>query len=126
MAPGMWKARSILVDVATLQLHMLGNGMPAQTFMLLVDGQKYEMVSSDISNAQSAMAETGKFWIAPAEYPKKLKALAACFARNADILSTLQCQPRLQPAPMPEVSAALLRVVSQGDQATNWQPVRVR
>ncbi len=110
-------------DVATLQLHMLGNGMPAQAFMLLVDGQKYEMVSSDISNAQSAMAETGKFWIAPAEYPKEIESTGSVLARNADYLVNFTMPATTSAGADARSFGGLVEVVSQGDQATNWQPV---
>ena len=109
-------------NVATLQLHMLGNGMPAEDFTLLVDGQKYEMISSDTSNAQSAMAETGKFWIVPAEYPKEVESTGAVLARNADYIVNFT-MPATSPAPDGRSFGGLVEVAVQGDQATNWQPV---
>ena len=73
------------------------------------------------------MAKQANSGSLPAEYPEEIESYWQRALRVMRIiLSTLQCQPRLQPAPIPEVSAAFVEIVSQGDQATNWQPVRVR
>lgn len=122
---GAWNVQGTVsnANVATLQLHLLGNGRPVEDFELLVDGEKYRLIGSDTNNPQAAMAEAGRYWIAPAEYPREIEGSGDVLARNADYIVNFTLPATTAAGDAGNSFAGLVEIAAKGEQASNWQPV---
>lgn len=118
---GAWNVQGTVknADVATLQLHLLGNGRPVSDFQVLVDGKKYELVSSDTNKAQDAMAEAGKFWFTPAEYPTEVAGRSSVLSNNGDYILNFT-MPATATSATEKDFGGQVEIITRGAQASNW------